>query len=163
MITQDIPYSIKRSIVFLSGFPGISADEESACNIGDPGLIPELGRSPGKKIGYPLQYSWASLVAQSVKNPPAMQRTGFDPLVGKFPWRREWQPTSVCLPGESHGQRILMGCSPWGCKELHTVVPFAPCLQSFLASGSFLMSHLFASGGQRLWKNHDYWKNHILD
>ena len=119
MITQDIPYSIKRSIVFLSGFPGISTDEESACNIGDPGLIPELGRSPGKKIGYPLQYSWASLVAQSVKNPPAMQRTGFDPLVGKFPWRREWQPTSVCLPGESHGQRILMGCSPWGCKELH--------------------------------------------
>ena len=85
MIIQDIPYSIKRSIVFLSGFPGISADEESACNIGDPSLIPELGRSPGKRIGYPLQYSWASLVAQSVKNPSAMQRTGFDPWVGKFP------------------------------------------------------------------------------
>ena len=38
-------------------------------------MIPELGRSPGEGIGYPLQYSWASLVAQMVKNPPAMQET----------------------------------------------------------------------------------------
>ena len=53
------------------GFPG----KESACNAGDPGSIPGLGRSPGEGIGYPLQYSWASLVAQMVKNPPAMQET----------------------------------------------------------------------------------------
>ena len=46
-----------------------SAGKESTCNAG---LIPELGRSPGKGIGYPLQYSWASLVAQMVKNVPAM-------------------------------------------------------------------------------------------
>ena len=52
-----------------------SADKESACNAGDPGLIPGLGRSAGEGIGYPLQYSWASLVAQLVKNPPAMQET----------------------------------------------------------------------------------------
>ena len=57
------------------GFPGSSAGEESACNAGDPGSIPGLGRSPGEGIGYPLQYSWASLVAQMVKNPPAMQET----------------------------------------------------------------------------------------
>ena len=44
-------------------------------NAGDPSLIPGLGRSPGKGIGYPLLYSWASLVAQMVKNPPAMQET----------------------------------------------------------------------------------------
>ena len=56
------------------GFPGSSADKESACNVGDPGLIPGLGRSTGKGIG-PLQYFWASLVVQLVKNSPAMQET----------------------------------------------------------------------------------------
>ena len=44
------------------GFPGRSADKGSACNPADPGPIPGLGRSPGEGIGYPLQYSWASLV-----------------------------------------------------------------------------------------------------
>jgi len=48
---------------------------ESACNAGDPSLIPGLERSAGEGIGYPLQYSWASLVAQLVKNPPTMQKT----------------------------------------------------------------------------------------
>ena len=55
-----------------------------------------------------------SLVAQLVKNLPAMQRLGFDPWVEKIPWRRAWQPTPVLLPGKSHGQRSLEGCSPWG-------------------------------------------------
>ena len=49
--------------------------EESACNAGDPGSIPWSGKSTGEGIGYPLQYSWASLVAQLVKNPPAVQET----------------------------------------------------------------------------------------
>ena len=57
------------------GFPGSSAGKESACNAGDPDLIPGSGRSPAEGIGYPLQYSWASLVAQLVKNLPAMQET----------------------------------------------------------------------------------------
>ena len=57
------------------GFPDSSAGKESACNAGEPGLIPGLGRSPGEGIGYPLQYSWASLVAQLAKNPPAMWET----------------------------------------------------------------------------------------
>ena len=48
--------------VFL-GFPGGSDGKEFACNVGDLGSIPGLGRSPGEGIGYPLQYSWASLVA----------------------------------------------------------------------------------------------------
>ena len=56
---------------------------------GGPGSIPRLGRSAGEEIGYPLQYSWASLVTQLVKNPPAMWETGFDPWVGKIPWRRK--------------------------------------------------------------------------
>ena len=58
-----------------SVFTGSSAGEEFACNAGDSGSIPGSGRSPGEGIGYPLQYSWASLEAQMVKNPPAMQET----------------------------------------------------------------------------------------
>ena len=57
------------------GFPGGSAGKESACSAGDPGSIPGPGRSPGEGIGYPLQYSWASHVAQLVKNSPAMWKT----------------------------------------------------------------------------------------
>ena len=45
---------------------------------------------------------------------------GFDPRNGKIPWRRAWQPTPVFLPGESHGQRSLVGYSPWGCKQSDT-------------------------------------------
>ena len=59
-----------------------------------------------------VESSGASLAAQMVKNPPAMLETWFDPWVGKIPWRRAWQPTSVFLPGESHGQRGLEGYSP---------------------------------------------------
>ena len=54
---------------FVMGFPGSSAGKESACSAGDPSLIPGLRSYPGEVIGYPLQYSWAYLVAQTVKNP----------------------------------------------------------------------------------------------
>ena len=63
----------------VQGFPHSSVGKESTCNAGDPGSIPGLGRFPGEGIGYTLQYSWASLVAQPVKkkkkNWPAMQDT----------------------------------------------------------------------------------------
>ena len=59
----------------IDNFPDSSVGKESACNTRDPGLIPESGRSAGEGIGYPLQYSWASLVAQLVKNLPAMRET----------------------------------------------------------------------------------------
>ena len=62
-------------------FPGGSDGKESACNAGDP---------------------------------------GFDPWVGKIPWRRKWQATPVLLPKKSHGQRSLVGYSPWGRKESDT-------------------------------------------
>ena len=55
-----------------NSFPHSSVGKESACNAEDPGLIPGLGRSHGKGIGYPSQYSWSSLVAQMVKNLPAL-------------------------------------------------------------------------------------------
>ena len=57
------------------GFPGSSAGKEPFCNAGDPSLIPSMGRSPREGIGYPFQYSWASLVAQMVKNLPALSKT----------------------------------------------------------------------------------------
>ena len=61
--------------ITMRGIPGSSAGKESACNAGDPGLIPGSGRSTGEGIGYPLLYSWASLVAQLVKKPPAVWET----------------------------------------------------------------------------------------
>ena len=57
------------------GFPDSSVGKESACNAGDPGSIPGSGRSSGEGIGYPLQYPWASFVAQLVKSLPAMRET----------------------------------------------------------------------------------------
>ena len=59
--------------VFCLGISRSSGGEESACNAGDPGLVPGSGRSPGEGLGCPLQYPWASLVAQLVKNPPAVR------------------------------------------------------------------------------------------
>ena len=60
-----------------------------------------------------------------VKNLPANAGNagdlGFNPWVGKIPWRKTWQSTPVFLPRESHGQRSLVGYSPWGCKELDTM------------------------------------------
>ena len=67
--------------VFL-GLPCGSAGKESACNVGDLGSITGLGKSTGEGTDYPLQYSWASLVAQLVKNQPAMRET----WVGSLGW-----------------------------------------------------------------------------
>ena len=85
-----------------NGFPGSSVHKDSTCNAGDPGLIPGSGRSAGEGIGYLLQYSWASLVAQMVKNPPAMPET-CDPWVGKIPWGRERLSTPGFWRGDFHG------------------------------------------------------------
>ena len=61
--------------IIVCSFQACSAGKESACNAGDPGSIPGSGRSTGEGVGYPRQYSWASPVAQTVKNPPEMQET----------------------------------------------------------------------------------------
>ena len=87
---------------------------------GNLASFPGSKRSLGGGNDYPLQYSSASLVAQMVKSFPQCRRPGFDPWVGKNTWRREQIPTPLFLTGEFHGQRILMGCSPWGCKESDT-------------------------------------------
>ena len=61
--------------MYCEGFPDSSVGKESAYNAGDLSSIPGLGRSAGEEIGYPLQYSWASLVAQLVKNLPTIRET----------------------------------------------------------------------------------------
>ena len=81
-----------------------------------------VGKICWKRDRCPLQYSWASLVAQLVKH---CRRPGFDPWVGKIPWRREQLPTPVFWPGEFHGQRSLTGYSPWGHKESDTTEGFS--------------------------------------
>ena len=96
------------------GLPDSSVGKESACNAGDPGSTPGSGRSVGEGIGYPLQYSWASLVAQLVKNLPAMWET----WVGKIPWRTERLPTSVFLPGESPWTEVPGGLQSMGSQRV---------------------------------------------
>ena len=68
------PRSPALQVDFL-GFPDSSVGKEYACNAGDPGSIPGSGRCPGEGIGYPIEYSWASLVAQLVKNQHTVQET----------------------------------------------------------------------------------------
>ena len=70
----------------LLGFSGSSAGKEYICNAGDPGSIPGLGRSPGEGIGYPVQYSWASLVTQVGKEPACdVEYLGSVPGLGRSP------------------------------------------------------------------------------
>ena len=76
------------------GLSDSSVGKESACNAGDPSLIPGLGRSTGEVMGYPLQCSWASLVTQLVNNPPAMQET----LVRSRGWEDPLEKGKVTHP-----------------------------------------------------------------
>ena len=97
-----------------TGFPGGSGSKESACNVGDLGSIPGMGRSPGGRHGYPLQYS-------CLENPHEQRSlAGYSPWGHKesemieqlstaqhimwpygCPWRRKWRSTPVLLPGKS--------------------------------------------------------------
>ena len=107
MCSSDLP-------VFL-GFPGVSAGKKSTCNVGDLGSIPELGRSPEEGNSYPLQYSWTSLVAQLVKNLPAMQEIWVRFLSWEDPLEKGMATHSRVL-----AWRIPWTYSPWGRKELDT-------------------------------------------
>ena len=87
---------------------------------------------PGSNFIHPMFQKFNSTIPASrliflkfrFANLPVTQiycgRPGFNPWVGKIPWRRKWQPTPVFLPGESHGRRSLVGYSPWGRKEADT-------------------------------------------
>ena len=90
-----------QSLTETWGFPGGSDGKESACNVGDLGSIPGLGR---------------------------------------VPCRRAWQPTPAFLPGESHGQRSLAGCSPWVCKEADTTERLSTAHSTTSAAINLLIS-----------------------
>ena len=93
----------KKSICLFGGFPDGSGGKESACNTGDPGSIPGSGRFAGEGIGYPLQYSWASLVAQLVKNPPARRETWVWSLGWEDPLEKGKATYSSILACTVHG------------------------------------------------------------
>ena len=85
------------------GFPGSSVGKESSCHAREPGLIPQSGRSSGEGLGYLLQYSWASLVAQLIKNPPAMWET----------WARSLGWEDPLEKGKPTHSSILAWRIPW--------------------------------------------------
>ena len=103
------------------GFLDSSVAKEPACNAGDPGLIPGMRRSAVEGIGYPLKYSWASLVAQQVKNLLAMWKTWVQSLGWEDPLEKENAATLVC--------------SPWGMK--FRVVPGVAKSQTRLSDFHF--------------------------
>ena len=110
METETWLVSKSEATVLMSplGFPGSSVGKESACNAGDPGSIPGTGRSSGEGIGYPLQYSWTFLMAQMVKNLPAMQKTWVRSLGWEDPLEKG-MATHSCIPA----QRIPMDRGAW--------------------------------------------------
>ena len=100
--------------ITMRGIPGSSAGKESACNAGDPGLIPGSGRSTGEGVGYPLLYSWASLVAQLVKKPPAVWET----------WVRSLGWEDPLEKGMATHSSILAWRGPWGRRVGHDRATF---------------------------------------
>ena len=104
----------------------------------------------------------ASLMAQTIKDCLQCRRPGFNPWVGKIPWKREPLPTPVLLPGEFHGQRKLVGYSPWGCKESDTTewltlslreanVPVYTCYPSVIINRIPSHSQVFWFETQIIW------------
>ena len=103
--TWEAPFLVINlmGLIGYRGFPGSSAGKEFTFNAGNPGLIPGSGSPPGERIGYPLQYSWASLVAQTVKNLPVLQ--------GTWVWSLGWG--DPLEKGKATHSRILTWTIPW--------------------------------------------------
>ena len=101
----------KLHLLSLSGGQGVRRRVSTANH-----TIGSLGNQPPFRAnqGFPDGASGKEPACQCRR----CKRCQFDPRVGKIPWRRKWQPTPVFLPGQSQGQRNLVGCSPWDCKEL---------------------------------------------
>ena len=118
------------------GFRGSSVGKESACNTGDPGSIPALGISAGEEIGYLLQYSWASAVAQLVKNPSAM----WDTWVLSLGWEDPLEKGNASLSG------ILAWTIPWTVQSmgLQRVRHLSDC--HFIVQSVSLVQHMEAIG-----------------
>jgi len=103
ILVENVHGGIKCWLLRWKITPDGSVGKESACNTGDPSSIPGSRRSTGEGIGYPFQYSWASLVAQMVKNPPAMQQTWVRSLGWEDPLERGTATHSSILAWRVHG------------------------------------------------------------
>ena len=114
------------------GFPDSSVGKESARNAGDPGSIPGLGRYAGEGIGYPLQYSWASLVVQLVKNPPAMREIWVCACnagdLGLIPELEDSLEKGKPTPLQYSGLEISMDCRVHGVTKSWTWLSDFHCL-----------------------------------
>ena len=105
-------------------------------------------------------YENAFQVLLEVKNPPANagdRRHGFSPGIGKIPWRRAWQPTPVFLPGESLGQRSLVGYSPFGRKQSDMTERLSKQAGSSLGQGLTGVGHFQPSPGELPTLGGGYW------
>ena len=121
-----LPLNWGQQYKWVEGFPGSSTGKESTCNAGDPGSIPEAGRSPGEGIGNPLQYSWASPVAHMVKNPPAMWEIWVQSLGREDPLEEGMATHSIVLgwripwtekPGGLQSRGSQRGRHDWATKH----------------------------------------------
>ena len=113
-----IESKLSYCVLTTGGFPDSSVGKESTCSAGDPGPIPGSGRSAGEGIGYPLQYSWASLVAQLVKNPPAMQEiwvrsVGSIPVLERSPGEGDGYPLQYSVLENSMDCKVRGVTTSW--------------------------------------------------
>ena len=125
--TYDPDYIYSHTL-YTRGFPDNSGGKESACNAWDPSSIPGSGRSAGEEIGHPLQHSWASLVAQLVKNPPAMWKT--------WVWSLGWEDTLE--KGKVSHSSILAWRIPW------TVQAMGSQSQTWLSNLHFFCMQIYS-------------------
>ena len=121
--------SLTVQMTLISLFPQNSAKcpTHSRCSVSDVGNAEE---------GLPWWLSGKESACQC-------GRSGFNPCIGKSPWRRKWQPTPVFLPGKSHGKRSLVSYSPWGCKRIgHKLVNNNSTLCATYICATFFLSNL---------------------
>ena len=144
--------SFAGSYSWITGLSGSSAGKESACNTGHPSLIPGSGRYPGEGIGYPLLYSWTSLVAQTVKKPPAMWET--------WVWSLGWEdPLGEGMATHSSilTWRIPMDRGAWQAELLlsfwETILSLVLALGRYLTIGHQIITRCEMPFKNRLWSD----------
>ena len=114
-------YTYTYTYTYIHGFPGSSAAKKSTCNAGDPGSIPGWERSTGEDR-LPIPEFSIFPGGRHKKIHLQCKTPGFNPWVGKVPWRRTWKPTPVVLPGESPWTEETGSYSPWGCRVRQDLV-----------------------------------------
>ena len=127
-------YTFRSSYFLFKGFPDSSVGKESTCSAGDPSSIPGSGISTGEGIGYLFQCPWASLVAQLVKNLPAMWKTWVQSLGWEDPLEKgeathssilAWRISQTTVQLLSH---VQLFATPWtaGCQASLSIINYSP-------------------------------------